>query len=428
MAETQASAPQARQTLSLLRAALAEPGLAPRVARNCERLVERLSRPVRVGLLGFVPQDRARLLAAILGQDPLPPGADWPTLEIAHADAPRSVATLADASRIAVDGLPGPDLLAMAPVFVSLAAPFEALRRMSFLHLAVGADPALQAPALAWAARRCDLAIWCSRGFGAAEAAVWAAAPDRLKHHAHLAILGQPDGAGADPAPPSADFQAVIALPGTETIAAGPLLARLEADIDAALAEDLDAARLLLHRFGLSDRPAPDAEAVPAEDGAADEAAATGAGLAAEPGAAVRGATVPAAAPPVVIPAPDPEADPAAADRIAILSEPIIFLRRRARNLFETLEWQDGATEGWVAEVLEQCCDTADGLRDRAADWPEDDPTIITLREMVDEASDMAVLLQVEGGRDQAQDAAAMLCQLRAAFEARLPAALPLAC
>lgn len=421
MARMEGQVQDTAQTLALLRSALEMPGLAPRVARNCERLVERLSKPVRVGLFGFALSDRAELLRALLGADLLPGDGPCPTLQVIHGTAPRSTATLADASRVTVEGLPDAGLMAMEPVFLKVAAPFDVLQRMSFLLLAAGDEVTEQAPALAWAAKRTDVSIWCTHDFDAIEAQVWAAAPERLKNHAHLAVFGGADAAETLRGRALSDFESVVAVPqGPDGADATRLLARLGADIDTALGEDMDAARLLLHRFGLD---------------AAPDAAAAGTAPA-EPAPTEDAVTAPPeqAAPEQAAPAPaadtrQPAADPAlAADRIALLSEPILYLKRRTRNLFETLEWQDDSTEGWVSDLLEHCCETADGLRDRAAAWPEDDAEIIDLREMIDEASDMAVLLQVEGGPDQAQDATAMLCQLRTELEGKLPAALPLAC
>lgn len=167
------------------------------------------------------------------------------------------------------------------------------------------------------------------------------------------------------------------------------LFEQLATDIDDALGEDLDAARLLLHRCGQRiDAVKPDLS--PAE----------------------------AAGP---VPAEGDRTDtPGAVGMVDLLSEPLIFLKRRARDLFETLEWQGADSPDWATDVLECCCEVTDGLRDRAAEWPEDEGPVLALRGLVDEASDMATLLQIEGGPKQAQDAAALILQLRCAFEARL--------
>ena len=422
MAERTNGAQDTARIVALLGAAVATPGLSPRVARRCETLMERLDRPVRLGLFGFTLSDRAELLQALLGADLLSCAAPWPTLHLTHGARPRTVATLADASRVTVETLPDAGLWGMDPVFLKIEAPFEVLQRMSLLFLSAGEEVTDQAPALTWAAKRTDVAIRCTREFGPIDAQVWSAAPETLKNHAHLAVFGPADVAEAAAAALRGrslpDFHGVVAVP---VVAGKPdpaaLLARLDADIDEAQSEDMDAARLLLRRFGLADGPdtgaAARADPSPSPQGpAASETRAT--------------VTAPGVWPAIMTgAAPDAAA---AADRIALLSEPILYLKRRTRNLFETLEWQDDSTEGWVGDLLEHCCETADGLRDRAQGWPEDDAVIIDLRAMIEEASDMAVLMQVEGGPDQAQDAAAMLCQLRAEFESKLPAQLPLAC
>ncbi len=105
---------------------------------------------------------------------------------------------------------------------------------------------------------------------------------------------------------------------------------------------------------------------------------------------------------------------------VDLVSEPLIFLRRMSRDLFEAMEWHDADAADWAGEVLGRCCEITDGLRDHAADWPEDEGAACALRALVDDASDMATLLQLEGGPAQALDAAALLLQLRSAFEACL--------
>lgn len=380
---------ESQRALKDLEAALAMPELPDRVARSFESLIDRLKRPVRVALLGARSRDRRRLLCAILGQAPLSAEADWPTLEMGYADRPRSCATLADGSTLTAEGLPGADLLAREPAFLRIDAPVEVLRRMTLLYLAVDADAVEQAAALKWAARRTDVAVWCTRRFSPREAAIWDAAPDRIKNHAHLVVLGNDDDLARVTKRSPGDFENMLALPKPE---ASALVRCIDASIDAALGEDMDVARMLLHRFGTTATASEPADAVRKDV----------AGIAERESCQ-------------------------SADRVALLSEPLLFLRRRARAIFETLDWQDERGDAWAPEVLEQCRETADGLRDRAAGWPDDDDDIAGLRQLVHDASDMAVLLQIEGGEDQASDAATLLYQLRCAFERALAMPRPLA-
>lgn len=359
-----------------LEAALAMPDVPDRVARSFEALADRLRKPVRVTILGVEARRRRGLLCAILGKPPLPLDADWPTIEIAYAERPHTSAILSDGSALSAEGMPGADLLSRAPAFVGIKAQSEVLQRMTFLYLAAGPDRAEQAAALKWAVPRTDVAVWCTRRFTATEAAIWAAAPDRIKHHAHLAVMGDDgDFASVEQGRP-ADFEHLIALPTPD---AAPLLRCIDESIDAALREDLDTARIMMHRFGV----APPAQG---QDRAT----------------------------------PPPRSSHEPDDRVEVLSEPLLFLRRRARAIFELMDWQDPETDTWAPMVLEHCRETTEALRERATNWPDEVEAIVDLRQLLHDAADMAVLLQIEGGEDQAADAAALLNQIRDAFERAL--------
>lgn len=410
-------APRTRKTLDDLEVVLASAALPARIARQCEDLVDKLRRPVRVGLIGFAAGQRKRLLGALLGTEVLPDRMAWPTVEIGFADQAQTRATLADASTLVMDGLPRPDLMERAPVFLRIGAPLDALRRVTFLHLAACEDADEQAAALRWAARRLDFALWCTRDFSALEARIWRDAAPELKNHAYLLVFDPQSGAALrrDPAP--ADFGRVIVLPDGRAPemaeAARRLLGQLAADIDEALGEDLDAARVLLHRCGQgAAAPSPVAETDPAPERLPEPVPESEP----DPGSAAEVRPVTAAAKP----------DTGDPGMVGLLSEPLIYLRRSARDLFEAMEWQDAGGD-WSGEVLDRCCEVTDALRDRAADWPEDEDGALALRTFVEDASDTATLLRIEGGPEQALDAAALLLQLRSAFEARLHRpALPL--
>jgi hypothetical protein len=122
------------------------------------------------------------------------------------------------------------------------------LATMSFLALELGEEEDSFAPALRWAAKRSEIAILCAEGFGDVEAAVWAAAPDRLKNHCYLVTTGDRDPASARA---RGLFDAVVHAPDPSE-ASPPLSVlkrRLVTDISDARQEDVDAAALFLHRF-----------------------------------------------------------------------------------------------------------------------------------------------------------------------------------
>ncbi|MEM9756351.1 MAG: hypothetical protein AAF914_10170 [Pseudomonadota bacterium] len=417
--------PDTRDAVARLRSALSSPAMPPREAQSCERLVEKLSRPVRVGVFGLNSGGDDWLLGEILGSGILPQGPDWPTLEVIYGPEMRTEATLEDGMTLTESGPASPALLAERPVFLRIEAPHPALRRIAFLYLATGDTAAEQLSALDWAEPRTDIAIWTTEYFSDAEARIWAAAPDRLKNHAILVATGPNEDEAELSARAGFEFDGVYAVPRTRGArsAVDRLMQRLDADIDDARAADIDAAQLFLHRLGhlagpMSHKPAKDSPAA-----------------ARRPRTELQLVSTESAAEPLPEPLPEPAAERAALPEktvvapevLARISEPFLYLKRRARALWEMLEWQtadeEAEAEGaWAGDVLEHCVETTEGLRSRAAAWPEDDPRALTLRRTLEEACDVAILLQVEGGRDQAQDAAAMLLQLRGEFERELAA------
>ena len=382
--------PDITDAIARLEAEIAAAHLPPREAARCAALVAALRRPVRVGLFGPPDIDHRPVLTAILGRAPLADSGDWPPVEVTHGAEAAVTATLADGRRLHQAGRPGPELMALRPVFVQLALPEPALEGISYLHVPPVADGGAQMRALAWAAKRLDIAVWCTARYAPREAATWAAAPEALRQHAVLAVLAPASDIAHLRRRSGPDFDGIFAL-GPDGREVTALRQRLSADIDEARRADIDAARLLVHRYG--NAPCAGREAPP---------------TAAE-------ATPPTpAVPPAQLPRED--AGPARACGRAVLSEPILYLRRRARGLLEHLEWQV-SDPGWPADALAHCAETLDALRDRASDWPDDDPGAAELRDGLDRAGDMIVLLGIEGGPEQAEDAAMLLAQLRGDFD-----------
>lgn len=379
-------------TLQDLERALSVPKLAPRLADGCARLMDRLRRPVHVGVFGVHADQRDGLIRNLFGAEFL---ADWPilpTVEITYGDAESTCATLADGTRHSFEGLPDASLVPQSPVFLEISLATERLKRMSVLCPGAGTTQAEQSAALAWAAPRTDIALWCTSRFDSDEEVIWAHAPDRLKNHAYMvAIVGTTELADLRDRADSI-FERVIALSDSASSegCTDALLKRLNADIDAALSEDVDAARLLLHRCG-----------APKEMNRAQQAVSA-------PAAADRGSSELSS-----------DDGPSETD-VDLLSEPFLFLKRRARNLAESLDWRDEEEDDWAEEVLEHCNETANGLLDRATAWPEDNRSVVELRDLISEAAEMSVLLNVEGGSSQAEDAAILVFQLRTEFESRL--------
>lgn len=429
-------------TVARLEAALSAPSLPAREAQNCALLLDRLTRPVRVGVFGLTGGGDDWLLQQILGPGVLPEGPDWPTLEIVQGGQVQTHATFEDGRTVTIDGPATELLLADEPVFLRIEAPNDLLATMRFLYLASDDTPAEQVFALEWAGPRTDVAIWTSRSFDASETMIWAQAPDKLKNHAYLVATGPGESLADLQARAGYDFDGVFTVPrdGNNPVWLRHLLARLEADIAEARIADLDAAQIFLHRLGVAafDPAAPGLRDAAPMHGFAEPAAqpapiidrAQDAARAAERAAKMAELQGAAAAEVVELkPASADEANVVALnpspEKQAMLSEPILYLKRRARALLELMEWravENPDDEDWAGEVLSHCCETTEALQMRAMDWPDEDDGAEILRRSLDEACDVAILLQVEGGKEQAEDAAMMLLQLRGDLERQLAA------
>jgi hypothetical protein len=444
-----------RTTLQRLEALLASGVLTQAEAVSCATLADALRRPARVAVLGHSAGDVTGILRSMLGESVVALVPGGPAVELHYGDQPQHVATFEDGSSLSQEGYPTPDLMRYGPLFLQVEAPNPVLVSMSFLAVELAAGPSDCAAALGWAAKRSEIAIFCAAAFSEAEAAIWSAAPDRLKNHCYLVLTGGRDAAASASARARGHFDAIIHAPAPSEATAplGALKHRLAADIDAARQEDIDAAELFLHRFRRAggeavpggaeaaeppaarlDARAPIADPQPMERQSqrrrASEArhAATEAPVEPAPAKASRPDTAKpdTAKPDTVKPgtAKAGTANPDTPEREAaraLVSGPILHLKRRSRALAEMLEWREEG-EDWCAEVLEHCCETAEALRDIVAAWPDDDPLAARLRAAIDQACDTVVLLQLEQGPAQAEDAARVLYQLRTDFEQAMAA------
>lgn len=360
--------------------------LTAREADRCTRLADALRRPARVCLLGPARSDIGQVVRTLIGASDLTRAALPPATELKYGPALRTFVTLDDGCRLSQDGWPSVELLGRSPVFLQIEMPNVMLRAMSFLVLSLDPDPDMHRPALSWAAQRSEIAVWCTPRFGTSDALIWSCAPERLTHHAYL-METRPD-TNAPRHAGTRDFAEILELPAFGPLGQEPdiepLLTRLTADIEDARTADIDTAQVLVHR--LNHLATDVAMSLPADEPALQ-------GTPVPPGVAV--------------------------ELLPILSEPFLFLKRRARVLSEDLAWADAA-EDWAAMALAHCVETAEGLRERATNWPDDIAAAGDLRALIDEVCDLSALLQIETGEEQAQSGAALLFQLRGAFERAL--------
>ncbi|PWE31396.1 hypothetical protein DDZ14_12845 [Maritimibacter sp. 55A14] len=434
----------AKSILSELAPLLAA-GTLPRAAQRFgESLAQRLASPVRVAVAGLPGSGKSQLLNMLAGRSVIADGAGLPSLRLRHGSSHRTLLSDRDGNETALDGiaLDAPEASQAAGIVVE--APLPVLERMSLLEVVSGASGESQRRALEYGAARADIMIWCTQEFSLAERELWAQVPDRLKDHGFLALtkadllhkrrqLAQQLADLEDVIDveffmiqPVATLQALAALEREGSVDDAALYASGgRALIDGVLKHveqgrraDIDNAALLLRRYGgqtskqLGSAPNPAADtpvtapepapAAPPRAPAADRAPPETAEAAAPP-----------PAPPVAEPSAGEAASPAPHAAAAAL------LRARAETLSRELEASEDDAFG---AVLGQCTETMDEIADLFMEHEPEDAEPSPLHEDVMEASELMLLLRLEEGGEQAEDAITLLLQLRRDIETGLTA------
>ncbi|MCK0095857.1 hypothetical protein MWU60_09795 [Yoonia sp. F2084L] len=306
-------------------------GLLPRsVQEKAAKLLERLQQPVRIAVMGLPRSGKSSLLNLLVGSDVIPDGVRLPTLQLTYGDTPQSICTLPDGSKQTLDSVDTAAISALSPVFVEMQMPLPALAKISVLEVVAPDDPAAMHRATQWATKRCDVGLWCTRGYVEAEQDIWAAVPENVKDHSFCmmtradilkaeGLLETAFGAVRNFAKP--EFNQVLAIGTLQAIAArradgsvdkdmmrdsggSALISAVLKQVDQGKQSAVDMADVLLHQHAdlLADAP----KAAPAEP-APEPVAQAEAPPAVEPEPE---AEIAAAPEPVTAPEPEPEPEP----------------------------------------------------------------------------------------------------------------------
>ncbi len=166
-----------------------ESGLLPaNVQDNASKLLTRLQQPVRLALMGMPGSGKSTLLNLLVGSNVLPDGVQLPTLQLSHGQTAQTIYTLPDGTKKTLMGVDGHEIAALSPVFVEMQMPLPALAKISVLEVTAANDPTAVHRASQWAAKRCDVALWCTHGFTEDEQRIWGQMPDLVKDHAFLMV------------------------------------------------------------------------------------------------------------------------------------------------------------------------------------------------------------------------------------------------
>lgn len=350
--------------------------------------------------------------------------------------ANRLRARLTSDVRIALLGLPGSGKSTLAALLgqlaeVSAGQKLPRLQRVTLIDAPTGPTIEDQQAMCDRAIAGADILIWCTQHFGAVEQMVWRRVPEEKKDHAFLALtkadLLHRSGAllprlAALEEVAVEDFLGIFPV---ATLQAAEALARVpEPDFDAfrasggrTLAEeiarhvaqgrrcDIDNALLFLRKNAATTFPAATAAKAPEAEGRAQQEA---------PESASEQLSRPAADhAPVAEPAP---VGPAFADLEPEVADPSLLngAAQQLRDCGTTLlGWMGGTAPAPLAQVLDLCAETLEDLSDMVAAHEESGLPLSPVHEDILEAADMMLLLRLEDGADAAEDAAALLLQLR---------------
>lgn len=164
-------------------------GLLPAaVHEKASQLLARLRTPVRLAIMGMPGSGKSTLLNLLVGQNVIPEGLRLPTLQLSYGDTEKAICTLPDGTKKTFDFVAADEIAALSPLFVELEMPLVALTKISVLEVVAPDDPDAIHRASQWAAKRCDIALWCTRAFNDDEQRIWFQMPDLIKDHAFLMV------------------------------------------------------------------------------------------------------------------------------------------------------------------------------------------------------------------------------------------------
>lgn len=178
-----------RDPHSEIKEAIASGALSEPLRIRAEDILARIERPVRLSALGLPGSGKSMLMNLLLGADILPEGVRLPTMRLSHGNEAEAVCTLADGSTKTIPGADMEAIASLGAVYVEVKLPLPALTKLSMLEVVAGAEPNEQKRALLWAAKRTDIALWCTKDiFGRQEQDLWGNMPEDIQDHAFLML------------------------------------------------------------------------------------------------------------------------------------------------------------------------------------------------------------------------------------------------
>ena len=394
----------------------------PKAARDyANHLLNRLSQPVRVSVLGAPKSGKSQLINMFVGQQLVPKDAKLPTTEFIWGESERMTVTAADGSVSRVHSSDLATLSGRNAAFLQVELPVPILRRINLLEVVTDGSDEELASGVDWAVRRTDIALWCTQTFGTMERSVWSRVPDSLKDHAFL-VLTKADVLSAEKVLSkrvadletivAEEFHSMFAVATLQAVRAfrpqgvdegmfhasggGALTSEVLRHAERGRRADFDSAHMFLARYQVQAGP----KAVPTVANENPE---------------------PIADETLVIPnaIEAPVDTQTKVQNVELFADAVRFLKRRADGLAETA---GSLREGETKPIVDLCVDAVEHLTDL---FSQDESGCEAADAFIDElaeATDVMVLMQVEDGDAPAADAVTLLLQLRHDMEMQLAA------
>ena len=406
-----------------------------------EALLQRIERPLRLGVMGLPGSGKSTLLNLLLGQNVLPEGVRLPTLQLAYGEVPVMKCTLGDGSSKSLQSDNLEALAELKPAFAQVYLPLPALNKLSMMEVVASADTREQSRAISWAAKRTDIALWCSAGrFDEDEEELWSYAPEKVQDHAFLMLThadtpatnGDPRQRLAEAKSHAQDYFKSILPIGTKAALAArksdgsvdkealrgsggmALISGILKDVETARESAVDQAHIFLRQVDFSGNAKPqtrvlEREVAPSEGEAPQQA---------EPKTEAVKSAKKAPEPKKKAPAPAKQPSYAPESRAA-MEIAVEQLSAEGSVMLEGL--RAGSLDDIT--VIETCVDTVKWLDEYLSNsGVANDPLYAKTCEVAVDAADLIQLIQLEPGDGVASDALSLMVQLKQDLQSNLAA------
>jgi len=399
-------------------------------------LLERLSSPVRVVVLGLSGSGKKQILNILAGQVVVPENVDLSSFEMVWAEESGTSFTSESGDTQVQKG----EFVGMPsdfePGFTSFELTIPVLNKMSLLCASVSGLESDKKNNIDWAIQRADIVLWCSQEFSQTERDLWAGVPDEIKDHSFFVLTRVDELSSQNELTariseledvvaeefhsliPVASLQAIGALetdgaPDQELLAASggkALIDNVLRQVEQGRRADMDSVTLFLSRHNVAVENTQQNTSDTSEQlDSSEKSDQTEISDQSDKITILQSATGIISG--VSAPSPNKEDD--------FTRSVLECLRGRAIDLTRSFGHPD--TEE-MAAVLDHCATTANDLADicEGADCSGEEMT--NLRDDILEFVELMQLIQVEEGDGPAADAVTLLLQLRRDLEFRTAA------